>query len=479
MHTYSDYLENSLNKIKKYLFDMKTRPILFIGSGISQRYIDAPTWRELLEQLVNENPDIKNPLQYYLQEYSNDYPKIASVLTKKYRDYAWNNRNESDEFPIFTFESTSSNIHLKYKISSILKNKMENFNPDNHELSNELNLLKKLNPQAIITTNYDNLLETLFPKYETIVGQEVIYKRQSTDIGHILKIHGSIEDYDSIIIEEKDYYNFEKKQIYLNAKLLTYFMEHPVFFIGYSLGDENIKSILYDIKQISDADTEPMVKNMWFIDWSKEPILNQRNVPPQVKSISVGNGESVRINYIKLHEYDELYKALYQDSIDLSALKLIEETVYNLVKSDTITDLEVDIASLHYLTDREKLLKAFTKSSTKEIEEGDKTEILTFANITDPNELAIRFPLTPTQLSSDIFDKKDYHWSHAYKLIDSIYKKTGINLRDSNNNYHVKIPGGITRYSMDMVKLLKKEKESEPFEIELDNAIISWKPEDD
>lgn len=32
---------------------------------------------------------------------------------------------------------------------------------------------------------------------------------------------------------------------------------------------------------------------------------------------------------------------------------------------------------------------------------------------------------------------------------------------------------------MDMVKLLKKEKESEPFEIELDNDIISWKPEDD
>ena len=133
MHTYDYYLEHSLEKIKNYLFDVKTRPILFIGSGLSQRYINTPTWSELLEQLINENPDIKNPLQYYLQQYSKNYPKIASILTGKYRDYAWNNRGESDEFPPFTFESTSSNIHLKYKISSILKNKMKNFDPDYHE----------------------------------------------------------------------------------------------------------------------------------------------------------------------------------------------------------------------------------------------------------------------------------------------------------------------------------------------------------
>ena len=255
-------------------------------------------------------------------------------------------------------------------------------------------------------------------------------------------------------------------------------MEHPVFFIGYSLGDDNIKSILHDVKQVSDADTEPMVENMWFIDWSREPI-NQKNIPPQTKSISVGNGESVRINYIKLHRYDELYKALYQDSVDISTLKLIEETFYNVVKSDTIIDLEVDIASLHYLTDREKLLKIFTKSSTQEIEEGNKAQFITLASITDPNELAVRFPLTATELSSHVFGKEKYHWSHAYKLIDSIATKTNVNLRDSNNNYHVNIPGGVTRYSMDMVKLLKKDKNSEPFKIQLNNDEICWKPEED
>ncbi|TKJ05506.1 SIR2 family protein, partial [Bacillus cereus] len=228
----------------------------------------------------------------------------------------------------------SRSIHLKYKIASILINLMKDFDADTHELHDELELIKKLNPQAIITTNYDNLLETLFPKYEAIVGQQVIRQKKSTDIGHILKIHGSVEDCDSIVIEKEDYKNFSKKQIYLIAKLFTYFMEHPIIFIGYSLSDENIKSILCNVKQIIDAEAEPLIDNMWFIDWSREPI-NPNESPQKEKFISVGNGESVRVNYIKLHSYEQLYEALYQDSVDIEFLKQIEETVYNVVKSDT------------------------------------------------------------------------------------------------------------------------------------------------
>ncbi|WP_354006044.1 SIR2 family protein [Paenibacillus polymyxa] len=50
--------------------------------------------------------------------------------------------------------------------------------------------------------------------------------------------------------EQQDYENFFKKQIYLIAKLFAYFMEHLIIFIGYSLSDGNIKSILYSVKQI-------------------------------------------------------------------------------------------------------------------------------------------------------------------------------------------------------------------------------------
>jgi len=272
LSNYNSYLNSSLEYLKQYIDNMKSRPIFFIGSGFSQRYINSPTWGALLKQLIKENPEIKRPMQYFVQEHNGDYAKIASELVDYYRTFAWEHHDNGEMFPPFLYESASRSVHLKYKIASILINLMEQFDAETHEFAEEIDLIKQLNPQAIITTNYDNLLESLFPKYEAIVGQQVIRQKKSTDIGHILKIHGSVEDCESIVIEQQDYDYFFKKQIYLIAKLFTYFMEHPIIFIGYSLSDENIKSILYNVKQIIDADIEPMIDNMWFIDWSREPI---------------------------------------------------------------------------------------------------------------------------------------------------------------------------------------------------------------
>ncbi len=231
-------------------------------------------------------------------------------------------------------------------------------------------------------------------------------------------------------------------------------MEHPIIFIGYSLSDENIKSILYNVKRIIDPDTEPIIDNIWFVDWSREPI-DQNETPFTEKSIPVGNGESVRLNYIKLHTYEKLYKALYQDSVDIGILKQIEETVYNVVKSDSITNLEVDIVSLRYLTDRELLLNSFTSSSTTV--EKDNKKLFTFVDIQDPNQLAAQFTLTATELCKRVYDGERSRWHHAYELINIVSENTGVNLRGSNNMYHVNM-NQVTRFSMNMVHLLKKLK---------------------
>lgn len=471
MSNYDSYLMSSLEYLGQFINNMKSRPILFIGSGFSQRYINSPTWANLLKQLIDENPEINMPLQYFIQEHDGNYAKIASELVDHYSSYAWKNHSDEERFPSFLFESNSRSIHLKYKIASILINLLAQFDIDNHELKDEIELIKKLNPQAIITTNYDNLIETLFPKYETIVGQQVIRLRKSTDIGHILKIHGSVEDCNTIVIEQQDYDNFFKKQIYLIAKLFTYFMEHPIIFIGYSLSDENIKSILYSVKQIINTEAEPMIDNMWFIDWSKEPI-DPDTIPLREKSIPVGNGESVKVNYIKLHRYEELYKVLYQDSVDIELLKQIEETVYNVVKSDTITNLEVDIASLRYLTDRESFLNTITTPSAENEVAATRT-LVTFADIQDPNQLAAQFTLSATDLCKKVYDGRLKYWSYAYDLIRDVNNKTGIDLRSSNNIYHVHL-NGISRYSMNMVYLLKKVKDMEPFTINVNNQEIHY-----
>ena len=46
------------------------------------------------------------------------------------------------------------------------------------------------------------------------------------------------------------------KNPYLAAKLLSIFIEHPIIFIGYSLDDENIRSILCSISAMMSKDSD-------------------------------------------------------------------------------------------------------------------------------------------------------------------------------------------------------------------------------
>ncbi|MFV8805593.1 SIR2 family protein [Aerococcus urinaeequi] len=468
MTEYKSYLQDSLDKLNKYIKEVGSRPIFFVGSGISQRYMNTPTWEKLLEILIDENPLIDMPLEYFIQEYDGDFAKVASALVDYYRDYAWTDHKKYDIFPESLFKSVNKSVYLKYAIAIIISRYEKEFKSEDNELKEEINLLRKLNPHAIITTNYDTLMEKFFPKYEPIIGQEIIYQKNSTNIGHILKIHGSIEEVESIVIEENDYIDFYDRQIYLVAKLFTYFMEHPIVFLGYSLNDKNIQSILSNVKKIIDAKKEAFIENIWIIDWSSNPIEPDA-VPPRKKSISVGNGESVRINYIQLHNFSKLYKSLYQETIDINYLQQIEETIYNVIKSDSITNLEVDIASLHNLTNSETLLKNLAQpSGSNEIESG-KHNLFTFSKVSDPNELAIRFPLKATQLSEKVFKRPNYNWHYAYTLIDKIYNQTGIHLRKSNNRYHINM-SGFSRYSNEMVDLLIKVKNNKPYAIKSEDG---------
>jgi len=62
-------------------------------------------------------------------------------------------------------------------------------------------------------------------------------------IGEIFKIHGCITDPAGIVLTDDDYEDWNNKKKYLSAKLLTYFLEHPVLIIGYSAQDPNVLSI--------------------------------------------------------------------------------------------------------------------------------------------------------------------------------------------------------------------------------------------
>ncbi|EHT2878597.1 SIR2 family protein [Enterococcus faecalis] len=404
------------------------------------------------------------PIGYYTQQTDSDYPKIANMLIEEYQKFAWEEK-DTGIFPEKLYDSQSGkNIFLKYKISEYLNSLENEFSIEGHEYEKELKALSILNPHAIITTNYDRLLDKLFPNFKVVVGQQVIKQKNSTSIGHILKIHGSTDEIEEIIISQDDYDFFNQKQKYLSAKLLTYFMEHPIFFFGYSITDENIKSILADISEIVSENSDQIVENIWFVEWKKDKI-DPDFAPPTDKTVDLGNGKSIRINYVQLNDFINIFEKLYQPSlVELSELRDLQDNIYNIVKSKTISNLEVDMVSIQPVNTIEKI-EEFIGINSKIQDENNHKTLLGLATITDPEQFLSRFPLR----LSEVAEKLGYgYWYHANLLIKKIFEETGVDLKANNNDYHVDMgTSGQSqhRYSKEMVELLLLVRDGKTYQL--------------
>lgn len=53
-NNYHQYIEDVSDDIKTCLEGMGCQPILFVGSGLTKRYLSGPNWEELLQQLAKE-----------------------------------------------------------------------------------------------------------------------------------------------------------------------------------------------------------------------------------------------------------------------------------------------------------------------------------------------------------------------------------------------------------------------------------------
>lgn len=102
---------------------------------------------------------------------------------------------------------------LKYFVAQYLdKNMPKNLeNISSKDLESEVELLKRIHPHSVITTNYDNLCELIFPDYTRIVGQKII-RAPGVSIGEIFKMHGCISDYKEIVITTSDYEKWNSRK---------------------------------------------------------------------------------------------------------------------------------------------------------------------------------------------------------------------------------------------------------------------------
>jgi hypothetical protein len=214
---YTQYVADVTTDIANCVESNACQPILFVGSGLSRRYFDGPSWDELLAYLASICPLIDKEYAYYKQTLK-DPLKIGALFAEHFQEWAWGQGRYQFPETMFT-DGTPSTAYIKFIIARYL----DSITPTEISKSvgifhKEIESLTSIRPHAIISTNYDRFLEILFPDYQPIVGQQIIQGR-NLSIGEIFKIHGCASIPTSIVLTDEDYAEFIKKKKYLSAKL--------------------------------------------------------------------------------------------------------------------------------------------------------------------------------------------------------------------------------------------------------------------
>ena len=356
-------MEGNTLDIKDFINNYNNHPVLFVGTGISLRYLeDSYNWDNLLKKIIsdigmNEEDyyDIKADNQFN-GEY--DYTRIGSDIEKIFNKKLAENRNGkfekiNNEFYKLMKSSDLNVSRFKIYIADIFKNIILK-----EGVGRELSYLKKArkNIGSIVTTNYDCFLEDIF-EFTPLIGNDILL---SNPYGALYKIHGCISKPEKIIITKEDYDYFDDKYELIRAQLLSLFIHNPIIFLGYSVSDDNIKKILetiFSYVEPNSEQAEKIRKNFLLVEYEK----NSENSNVVEHDITLKDNKLIRINKMKTDNYEKLYNALSNLQLPVSAMDI--RKVQNIVK-DIYAGGDIKVAiteDIDSLRNNEKILAIGSK----------------------------------------------------------------------------------------------------------------------
>lgn len=219
---------------------------LFIGAGMSMDILNddwntvALSWKELIYRCANS---FKIDIKEEINTEGLSYPEIATEVAK--------------------LISSKEDCEYKDAIKKLKEQiaELTSWYPNNEQRLEYGTILKEINPNWIITTNYDLIIECLLTGKCLSLGpnDQLISPRTLIPIYHL---HGIRTNPDSIIISQEDYISLFRPNQYRQQKLSLSIKESTTLIIGYGLGDVNVLTA---------------------VDWTKNVYINQRiNYPHEI-----------------------------------------------------------------------------------------------------------------------------------------------------------------------------------------------------
>src|SRR5690554_365617 len=130
-----------------HLNKFSTSPYLFVGSGLSTRYINTHGWAKLLQNICDE---LKFPSSffYYNSKANNDLTKVSTFMADDLFEMWWKEPQFYDSRKAFAEKAIDKESPLKYEICRYFEKTPYIINKSYEE---EYALLKKINVEGIIT----------------------------------------------------------------------------------------------------------------------------------------------------------------------------------------------------------------------------------------------------------------------------------------------------------------------------------------
>ena len=200
---------------------------LFTGAGFSKQLTSnrMPSWKKLLESLCTHLADQKSAKRILGESIKEGLPleDCARILELRF-------------------------LKEKKDLREAISAEVQSYKIDTDSAEEIASFLKNHRTVKIISTNYDNLVQRLIPPEQcnsNYPGKPITNRDGMLEIYHI---HGSVLHPPGIVATTEDYYSFINSPTYFSRKLFTLMAEQTVLFLGYSLGDPNLKAVLHEFR---------------------------------------------------------------------------------------------------------------------------------------------------------------------------------------------------------------------------------------
>ena len=209
----------------KYIQDAQdnNQLVIFVGAGVSMNS-KLPTWGELIKKIAKEVNHKKCAIS------CDNCKELECVQKKEFT------QDEFLQIPEYLYAKG------KRKYYKFIQDNLKSDNGPNPIDEEIFNIL----PHHIITTNYDNLLEScknINSKLYSVVSNDSDLLSKSNE-KYIIKMHGDLQEPEKIVLRESDYIEYEQNRPLISTYIRSLLINHTFVFIGYSLNDYNLKLII-------------------------------------------------------------------------------------------------------------------------------------------------------------------------------------------------------------------------------------------